>query len=394
MERFRTHGKALALAVLAAAWAGAAFAQPAAQKSCADLRLELAAAAPLTAVNRLANASCLGGELDADAAARRAQRLFDTAGRVEGQPRRREIKDVALSDEERRALTVAVLRVADDYLGTVASAARDPDKPELERARAGVQAAIRDRSAGLAPGERSREQRMEYWRWDGLQSELGQTGIDVPGMLKRAGCDAAPRGTECAAAQASAEGLLRGARLAERAFTPDQAEAVQEAAARAAVRDARWRSYFADARSQYPWELWINSWRYETRVRKDLGVSGPPDWQWIVLHPDIAMQYVSSAAAGDRFKPALLLEVIGYNWWQWGADNKPRNAWGVSLVRTYADTTSIPSSAWGVTVHRNSKYSLTVTRQDGKTGMLLSVDLAGAVTQASQAWSDQFRIGE
>lgn len=394
MDRFRVSGSAIAVAALAAACMGVASAQPAAQKSCADLRLELAAVAPLTAVNRLANASCLGGELDADAATRRAQRLFDTAGRVEGQPRRREIKDVALSAEERRALTVAVLRVADEYLGTLASAARAADKPEVERTRTAVQAAIRDRSAGVEAGERSREQRAEYWRWDGLQSELGQTGIDVPGMLKRAGCDATPRAADCAAAQSTAEGLLRGAHLAERAFTPDQAEAVQAAAARAAVRDARWRSYFADARSQYPWELWVNSWRYETRVRNDLGLSGPPDWQWILLHPDIAMQYVSSAAEGDRFKPALLLELIGYNWWQWGADNKPRNAWGVSLVRTYADTTSIPSSAWGVTIHRNSKYSLTLTRQDGKTGVLLSVDLAGAVTQASQAWSDQFRVGD
>ena len=68
MQALRKHVKALVLALLAAAWAGAAPAQPAPQKSCADLRLELAAAAPLTALNRLANASCLGGELDADAA--------------------------------------------------------------------------------------------------------------------------------------------------------------------------------------------------------------------------------------------------------------------------------------------------------------------------------------
>ena len=30
---------------------------------------------------------------------------------------------------------------------------------------------------------------------------------------------------------------------------------------------ANLRSYFADARSQYPWELGINSWRYGETVR-------------------------------------------------------------------------------------------------------------------------------
>lgn len=371
--------------------AQAAWAQPAPQKSCAELRAELVDAAPLTAVNRLA-AACLGGPLDADPFARRAQRLFDTAGRVEGQPRRREIRDVALSPEERKALTLAVLRVAEEYLGTLPQGGADG--AEIRRMQEAVRRALRDRNDGVEPDERSPEQRGSYWAWDGVQAELGATAIDVRAMFRRADCEAAPRAAACAATRAAVEGLLRGAQLAERAFTPDQAAAMQAAEARAAVRDARWRSYFADARSQYPWELLVNSWRYERTVRGKLGISGPPDWQWIVMHPDIGMQYVRSAAQGDRFKPALLLEVIGYNWWTWGDDHRPRNAWGVSLARTYADTASVPSGAWGVTVHRNNKYALTLTRREGKTGILFSIDLAGAVTAAGRAWQDRFRIGD
>lgn len=381
----------LAATLAAALSAHAAWAQPAPQKSCAELRSELAAVAPLVAVNRL-SASCLGGLLDADPFTLRARRLFEGAGRVEGQPRLREIRDVALSLEERKALTLAVLRVADEYLGTLAQAG--PDGAEIRRLREAVQQAMRDRGDGVQPGERSPMQRAAYWTWDGLQSELGATGIDARAMFTRAECGAVPRGAACAGARATVEGLLRAARLAERSFAPDQAAAVQEAEARAAARDARWRSYFAEARSQYPWELLVNSWRYESRVRSELGISGPPDWQWIVMHPDVGMQYVRSAAPGDRFKPALLLEVIGYNWWTWGGDHRPRNAWGVSLVRTYADTASVPSGAWGVALHRNNKYSLTLTRRGGKTGILLSVDLAGAVTAASQEWKDRFRIGD
>jgi len=383
-----------AAAALAAALLYAGTAGGQAQKSCAELHAELAAAPPLTAVNRLFQNGCLGGELDADPFTLRVQRLFDTAGRVEGQPRRREIKDVALSREEQMALILAVLRVADEYLGTLSSPASAADAAEVARMRSAVQAAIRDRGTGLAPGEGSPVPAAAFWTWDGLQPEQGVAGIDVRAMFARAGCAAPPHTAICVATQHTVEGLLRGAQLTRRSYTPLAAEALQAAAARAAVRDARWRSYFADARSQYPWELYVNSRRYEARVRREQGLSGPPDWQWIVMHPDIGMQYVRSAAAGDRFTPALILELIGYNWWSWGADDRPQNAWGVSLVRTYADTASISSSAWGVSIHRNNKYSLTLTRHGGKTGMLLSVDLAGAVTSASQSWREQFRIGE
>ena len=382
---------AAAMLIAALAWSAAGWAQPTAQKSCAELRAELAEAAPLTAVNQLSRA-CLGGALDPDPFTLRAQRLFDTAGRVDGQPRRREIRDVTLSVEERTALTLAVLRVVDESLGTLPPAG--VDGAEIGQLREAVRRALRDRGNGVEPGERSPEQRGAYWTWDGMQAEIGATGIDVRAMFRRAGCDAAPRGPACAATRATVEGMLRGAQLAERAFTPDQAAAIQAAEARAAARDARWRSYFADARSQYPWELLVNSWRYESTVRSERGISGPPDWQWIVMHPDVGMQYVRSAARGDRFKPALLLEVIGYNWWSWGDGHRPENAWGVSLVRTYADTASVPAGAWGVTVHRNNKYSLTLTRREGKTGILFSIDLAGAVTRASQEWKDRFRIGD
>lgn len=394
----KLHGfaRTLAAGMLGTLLACAALAQPATQKSCAELRNELAGVAPVTVLNRL-SPDCLGGDMDADAAARRVQRLFATAARVEGQPRTPAIRDVTLSAEERKALALAVLRAADDSLATVHASAAAVDKAEVERLRADVQLALRERVDGVQPGPPSRVLRMEHWSWDGSDREqplLGGTGIDVSGMFKRAGCDAAPRGTACAATLATAEGLLRGAQLALRSFVPDQMQAIQSAEARAAVRDTRWRSYFADARSQYPWELFVNSLVYESKLRSNLGISGPPNWQWIVLHPDIGMQYVRDAARGERFQPALVLELIGYNRWTWGADNKPQNAWGVSLVRTYADTASVPTSAWGIAIHRNNKYSLTLTRRDGNTGVLLSLDLAGAVTKASQEWSDKFRIGD
>jgi hypothetical protein len=321
-----------------------------AQKTCEELRAELAGAPPLTTVRRLANAGCLGDTRDTNPFTLRVQRMLDTTTKV---------KDVRLSPDERRLLAVGILRAADEYLATL------PGGPEVNQMRAAVQQAMRERSAGAD----SRLQRPAYWQWDGVQPTIGDTGVNPT------------------------EGVVRAARLAERAFAADQADAIQAADARAAMRDARWRSYFADARSQYPWELYLNSKRYEATVRGRSGVSGPPDWQWIVLHPDVGMQYVRSAAAGDRFKPALVLELVGYNRWSWGADHRPENAWGASLVRSYADTASVPSGAWGIAVHRNNKYSLTFSRIDGRLGLLFSIDLAGKVTEASEEWKERLRIG-
>lgn len=394
MSKLRTFVKSFAAATLGALLASAALAQPAAQKSCAERRAKMADATPYRVATSLAAASCLGGALDADAFTRRVNRLFETAARVEGQPLRMAIRDVTLSEQENRALVLAVLRVAEDYLGTVQGAASGSDAADAGRMRASLQLALRDRSDGVQQGIQSPAQVTAFWTWDAGQPDSGVAGIDIRAMLIRSGCDAAPRSAACAVTQSTVEGLLRGAHLVVRAFTPLQAAAIQAAAARAATRDARWRSYFADARSQYPWELYVNSLVYESRVRSNLGISGPPNWQWIVLHPDAGMQYVRSAAAGDRFKPALVLELLGYNRWSWGGDHKPHNAWGASLVRTYADTVSVPSGAWGVAVHYNNKYTLTLSRHDGKTGILLSADLLGALTSISQAWVDRFRIGD
>ena len=87
------------------------------------------------------------------------------------------------------------------------------------------------------------------------------------------------------------------------------------------------------------------------------------------------------------------MDVIGYNFWKWGDGNKPKNAMGASIVRTYADTASVPSGAWGISLHAANKYTITFTELNGNTGVLLSVDLAGAVTKVSQEWQDRFRIG-
>ncbi|HXI35971.1 MAG TPA: hypothetical protein VNH80_03590, partial [Burkholderiales bacterium] len=136
-------------------------------QTCAEIRVQLEGEKPLTALRRLAGAGCLGDDADDDAYTQRAKRLFDTAAKVEGQERAK-IRDVTLSPEESRALTLAVLRIADDYLSSLKQTS------EISRLRADVQQVIRDRAEGVE----SATQRLSYWTWDGTQASLGATGID------------------------------------------------------------------------------------------------------------------------------------------------------------------------------------------------------------------------
>lgn len=206
MSKIRTYMKSFAAATLGALLVSAALAQPAAQKSCAELRAEMADATPFRVATSLANASCLGGTLDADPFTRRVNRLFDTAARVEGQPLRMAIKDVTLSEEENRALVLAVLRVADEYLSTVQSAASSSDAADAGRMRASLQLALRDRNDGVRQGVQSPAQVTTFWTWDAAQPDSGVAGIDIRVMLVRTGCDAMPRSAACAATQSTVEG--------------------------------------------------------------------------------------------------------------------------------------------------------------------------------------------
>ena len=360
---------------------------------CAALRTQMEAAPARAQLTELLRQGCLGEAPDKDPSTVRVQQLFATATRLapEGQGAV-QIKDVALGPDERRLLTLAVLRVAADYVERLQASAQPADKPRVERLQALLGQASRETAAGVPFDATNTVQGVVFWQWD--NGQLGNTDVDVAGMLQEGGCNSVPRGPACPPRLATAEGLVRAAHFAARAYSVEQASAITKAEARAVVRDAQWRSYFADTRSQYPWELLVNNWAYERSLPEPRALRGPPTSQWILLHPDVAMQYVGGAAAGDRFKPALVLDLVGYNFWKWGDDNKPKNALGASLVRTYADTASVPSGAWGISVHVASKYTITLTDHDGKAGVLLSIDLAGAVTKASQEWQDRFRLGK
>jgi hypothetical protein len=112
----------------------------------------------------------------------------------------------------------------------------------------------------------------------------------------------------------------------------------------------------------------------------------PPSWAAVFFHPSVALDYVGSADPGSRLKPALALEVIGVNWWNYNdKTNKAEDLRGISAIVSYADRAGARSTGVGLMVRWDTGYSLAVTRHGSETGVMVSIDLA----QFAQKKNDQ-----
>lgn len=159
--------------------------------------------------------------------------------------------------------------------------------------------------------------------------------------------------------------------------TPD------ELAKQVAGKDALWNRYLYDSKPMLPFDLaltdlferqWSKSDQYPDGFRE------PPVRQWFLLHPSVAMEYVSAAEDGQQLKPILIVELIGVNYW----DNmrRPINVpllrtfSGASLIVSYADRAGLKDTGVGALFTFDNVYSIGVTRYDSETGVSISLDLA------------------
>lgn len=139
-------------------------------------------------------------------------------------------------------------------------------------------------------------------------------------------------------------------------------------AARGLSKD--WDRYLNDARSQTPLELLINSTLYKRS--ETLQFSAPPDVQWIALHPSLVVENVQAALDGDNTKEALMVELVGANWWR---QEKWYIPTGGSLVAVYTDRPGVQDMGYGVALHFRSVYSIGYANHDGSDGVFISFDL-------------------
>jgi hypothetical protein len=187
---------------------------------------------------------------------------------------------------------------------------------------------------------------------------------------------------------------LRAASLTRQAIQTSQKDVYEQALAAARLRKAKWDAYFDDSRVQFPWEVFANSYFHKWLGRSKGGFADVPNDQLILFHPGVGMEYVKDAPAGSRFEGALVVEIIGYNFWGWTKEGKIDHALGASIIQTYSDRAGLSSMRPGLMVHYNNRYSIAFTRKNGETGVLLSVDLAKLVTKVEADTRENFKLGD
>ncbi|MCP4451351.1 MAG: hypothetical protein GY809_07815 [Planctomycetes bacterium] len=160
-------------------------------------------------------------------------------------------------------------------------------------------------------------------------------------------------------------------------------DALERIGAVARERTARWEVYLDQSIPQWPWELaFVNGPIYEYTLKHEKGLGRVPEWQLIVAHPDVALEYVGGATDGDQFKPALMIEIIGADFWSWETGAKQKGPLGLpfplgaGLVATFTDRANSDDWGLGGVIHINHIYNLGATVRGSDTGIFFSVNLA------------------
>lgn len=155
--------------------------------------------------------------------------------------------------------------------------------------------------------------------------------------------------------------------------------------------DKRWEAYYYDARPQNFLEVGFNSWRFNKNNEGEDGFLSPPDYQWIWLHPNIALEYIEDVPDGSKFQESLVIEIFGRNSWTWKKDSsKMERPFGWSVIASITDREDVDKIGWGVMFHINHNYSFAFTDHDGNAGFLLSVDLLRFFGGWTQEARDKF----
>jgi hypothetical protein len=182
--------------------------------------------------------------------------------------------------------------------------------------------------------------------------------------------------------------------------------------AQASRRTQAWNAYLYDAQFQYWWELELNRYlesqcpdglnafvapligkRCERPAQDEwgnlIGFREPPDYKAALLHPDIGVMYIDGEPKGDRFKPAIVVQALGYEWWDW-KDAKIEDRRGISLVVTAADNAELSELGYGLQLRWNG-YSIAVTDHDGTLAVTLNLDLTKYIATASPKYAEELK---
>lgn len=146
--------------------------------------------------------------------------------------------------------------------------------------------------------------------------------------------------------------------------------------------DARWTAFHTKSLAMFPWELALNNLGYK---KSEDGFSGPPNYQWLFLHPSVAMVY--SDREDDKLQEAILLDIVGRYRWTWGGKSGAEitKPFGVALAMSWSGG----DPGYGLAVHLPHNWSIGVTRsRDDRTQILLSAEFGEFVTDKKKNIDD------
>lgn len=271
------------------------------------------------------------------------------------------------------------------------------------------------------------EKNAEMWEFESGSKSFPGLHID-PGSAYSGACPsteervAVEPPVHCEDAYDSLGGLVRYARLTQatlRRLVVRGEDFVAELE-RAAVVDRKWDAYFEQGRSQYIWELGLNSWRFKRKLKAQCGkayekeakpgedeqefcerytaarLPEPPATQWILFHPNAAVE-IADDGRGDAtsFGAVAVVELVGYNRLEWRDDSVVSWPLGVSIIATISPESRGQTLGWGGMIHINNTYSIGFARRDlgsgAETTWLVSVDLSELFLETQQKARRTFR---
>ncbi len=230
--------------------------------------------------------------------------------------------------------------------------------------------------------------------------QLDQGRIFVISQSLQAYVDGActTRDEPCITAFDTTKEVLRVARLTRRALLTSETPFLWGILAENRKRERSWDDYFERARSQYIWELALNSWRLgDTRQKVDdvsVGFREVPTSQITLLHPYVAMEYANAETEGNKFNGTALIDLVGYNRWSWKPDGSMGFAIGGSLILSASDHAATDDIALGAMLHVNHQWSVGLVFGGDDPTVVVSADVAQLWTKVSSLRKARMMTGK
>lgn len=133
---------------------------------------------------------------------------------------------------------------------------------------------------------------------------------------------------------------------------------------------SEWDQFLTASRSFTLLELAANS--YLIRRNESVDFEHPPDLQVVLLHPTIAIENVPAAVDGAQLQEAIVIDVLGVNWWR-------QNRWyvpsGFAVSYIYSDRPGVQDWGYGASLYFDSTFTIGYSNHDGDHGVFVSANL-------------------